>query len=189
MDTTRLRVRKLLITAEFYSSDMSRRIAELHKNGVGIREICEITKLGRATVHSYLPFQRVVYNMDNPSLNAKQCKQFHRRKKTSEELIEHLADDTCCAGYLWEAIKAFDQYHFRTEAGEQLQYTVDCEKICFGNLTLYRSEIEAAFWKARQIQNENGCVCDPSKLSCKGAEELYTVFLRIGACCKSNQNF
>ncbi len=31
MDTTRLRVRKLLITAEFYSSDMSRRIAELQQ--------------------------------------------------------------------------------------------------------------------------------------------------------------
>ena len=191
MNTTRLRVRKLLITADFYSSATSREIAELHKGGADIREICEKTGLERATVHSYLPFQRVVYKMDSPSLNAKQCKQFHRRKKACEQLKEHLAEDTCGEKQLWEAIQAFDQYHFRTEDGRELQYNVDldCENICFGYLTLCRGEIEKAFHKARQIQAESGCVCDPGRLACKGAEELYTIFLRIGACCKSNQNF
>ena len=62
MNTTRLRVRKLLITAEFYSSATSRMIAEMQKAGADVKEICEKTGLERATVHSYLPFQRVVNN-------------------------------------------------------------------------------------------------------------------------------
>ena len=189
MKTTRLRVRKLLITAEFYSNETSRMIAKMQEDGASIPEICEKTGLGRATVHSYLPFSRVVYNMDEPSKNAIQCKQFHRRKKACKQLKQHLAESVFCGEQLWAAILAFEQYHFRTDDGRELQYKIDCEKICFGYLTLCRSEIEAAFKKARQIQNENGCVCGPGKLCCKGAEELYTIFLRIGVCCKSIQNF
>ena len=50
-------------------------------------------------------------------------------------------------------------------------------------------DIEKAYKKARQIQNALGCVCDAARLSCKGAKELYTISLRIGACCKSVQFF
>lgn len=34
-------------------------------------------------------------------------------------------------------------------------------------------------------KGRKGCVCSPDGLCCRGARELYTVFLRIGACCKS----
>lgn len=187
MNTSRMRVRKLLITADFYSSEMSRRVIELQESGADIKEICEKTGLGRSAVHSYLPFQRVIYKMDDPSLNAKQCKQFQRRKRACEQLRKHLTDSDCC-GYLWEAILAFEQYNFRRECGTKFQYGVDCEKICFGDFTLCREEIESAFRKVREIQKKSGCVCDSSKLSCRGSEELYTIFLRIGACCKSIQN-
>ena len=172
MNTSRMRVRKLLITADFYSSEMSRRVGNLFRSGKSVQDICQETGLGRSAVHSYLPFQRVVYKIDDPSLNAKQCKQFQRRKRSCEQLKDHL-NEGFCSEFLWEAILAFEQYNFRTENGRKLQYNVDCGKICFGHLTLCREEIERAFYKAREIQNESGCVCDMNRLSCKGAEELY----------------
>ena len=56
MKTSRMRVRKLLITADFYSSEMSRRVQELQRKGYSISKISEQTGLGRAAVHSYLPY-------------------------------------------------------------------------------------------------------------------------------------
>ena len=188
MNTSRMRVRKLLITADFFSSEMSRKIIEMHEKGADIHEISKKTGLGRSAVHSYLPFQRVVYKMDDPSLNAKQCKQFQNRKRACEKLKSHLTDCDCCE-YLWGAIIAFEQYNFIKECGTKFQYSVDCDQVCFGAFTLCRKEIEAAFRKVREVQLESGCVCDSDKLSCKGSEELYTIFLRIGACCKSIQKF
>ena len=197
METSRMRVRKLLITAGFYSTVESRLIGKLYNAGKTVSEISEITGLGRSAVHSYLPFNRVVYKMEEPSLNAKQCKLFQTRKKTCKLLEEHMDDDQCLE-YLWEAIRAFSRYNFRTENGRKFKYTVDSrdstdckegEIIRFGYLTLCREEIEKAFLTARQIQKKYGCVCDEDDLSCKGAEELYAIFLRIGACCKSIQKF
>ena len=179
MNTSRMRVRKLLITANYYSSNISRRIAELQKAGYSIEEICREMKMGRAAVHSYLPYQKVIYKMAEPSLNAKQCLQFQLRRKTVEQLQEHLDVES-----LWDAIKAFSQYKFRSVDGQTCSYKIDGEMVCFGSITLSRREIECAFRQARRIQNECGCV---KSLSGKGAEELYTVFLRIGACRKSDQ--
>lgn len=188
LKTSRMRVRKLLITAEVFSSATSRKIQELHKEGRTIQEISNITGLGRAAVHSYLPYEKGIYKMDELSVNAEQCRQFQQRRKACEQLMEHL-DEDCCNRYLWEAIRAFEDYPFRTGDDCKQRYSIDCEKICFGDLSLCRDEIEKAYRKARQIQNATGCVCDAARLSCKGAKELYAIFLRIGACCKSAQIF
>lgn len=188
LNTSRMRVRKLLITAEVFSTELSRRIQELHNEGHSVQEISKIMGLGRAAVHSYLPYEKGIYKMDELSVNAEQCRQFQQRRRACEQLKEHL-DEDCCDRYLWEAIKAFEEYTFRTRDNCKLRYSIDCERISFGDLTLCRNEIEKAYRKARQIQNVSGCVCDAARLSCKGAKELYTIFLRIGACCKSVQNF
>lgn len=183
MKTSRMRVRKLLITADFFSSAMSRRVQEMQREGKTIQEISEEIGLGRAAVHSYLPYEKGIYKMDELSLNAEQCQQFQKRKKTCDQLREHIEGE--CLEYLWKTIQAFEQYNFRKPDQGRVKYTIDGEKLCFGNLTISRKEIEAAFRKAREIQRAEGCVCNASKLCCSGAEELYTVFLRIGACCKS----
>ena len=182
MKTSRMRVRKLLITADFFSSATSRKVQEMHRKERTIQEISDETGLGRAAVHSYLPYEKGIYKMDELSLNAEQCLQFQKRRKACEQLREHIEDESL--EYLWKAIQAFEQYNFRKQDQSKVRYTIDGEKLCFGNLTISRKEIEDAFREAREIQNAEGCVCDAKKLCCSGAEELYTVFLRIGACCK-----
>ena len=54
MGTTILRVRKLLITAGYYSTDTSRAVQSLTNAGVGAEEIMERMSLSRASVNSYL---------------------------------------------------------------------------------------------------------------------------------------
>ena len=46
MDATVLRARKLLITAGYYSTEMSRKIRELHEQGIPVSGIMEVTGLG-----------------------------------------------------------------------------------------------------------------------------------------------
>jgi hypothetical protein len=52
MDTTILRVRKLLITADYYSTENSRTVQRLFRQGFSLQNIMEETKLGRASVYS-----------------------------------------------------------------------------------------------------------------------------------------
>ena len=61
---TALKARKLLITAGVYSTALSRQIAELHAAGVEISRIMEATGLSRASVHSYLPYTKIPYKLD-----------------------------------------------------------------------------------------------------------------------------
>lgn len=187
MGTSRMRVRKLLITAGYYSTAASRAVQDLYSQGMSISEISRMLGLGRSAVHNMLPYKKGIYKLADPTLNAEQCQQFQTRKKACDNLREHITED-CCDRYLWEAIRIFEGFNFRTPDRCRVQYSVDCETICFGEIRFTRKEILEIFRKARSIQNEEGCVCSPEKLCCKGARELYTVFLRIGVCCKSVSN-
>ncbi len=181
MNTSRMRVRKLLITAGYYSTAMSRKVNGLYESGLTVKEICEETGYGRSAVHSVLPYEKGIYKLADPTLNAEQCQQFQWRKKSAEQLTEHM-DEEKCDVFLWETIRAFEDYNFHLEDNSRIKYSVDCEKICFGSVTVRREEISEAFRKARKIQCVEGCVCKADRLCCRGAEELYAVFLRIGVC-------
>ena len=178
MKTSRVRVRKLLITADYYSSAASRRVQALFAQGRTIEQICEETGLKRQTVNSLLPYRKGCYNLTDPPQYAENCRVFRKRKRVCEQLSMHL-DETGCYRHLWEAIKAFENYPFRTESEERLQYTVNCDRICFGSRTFCKEEIEAAFHKVRDKQKAEGCVKRENSPCCK---ELYAVFLRFGVC-------
>ena len=213
MNTSRMRVRKLLITAGYYSTEMSREVNKYHEAGLSVQEICEKTGFKRSAVHSVLPYEKGIYKLEEPTLSAEQCQQFRKRKKSLEWLREELTkldDESCeqnisdkhsseqgvCDELLWEAITAFEGYGFQIDDNHtsvnghhavtnRVRYSVDGEGICFGTLRLTKAEIINAFRKARQIQAAEGCVSDANDLCCRGARELYAVFLRIGACDKS----
>ncbi len=184
MNTSRMRVRKLLITAGYYSTAMSRKVNGLYQSGLTVKEICEETGYGRSAVHSVLPYEKGIYKLADPTLNAEQCQQFQWRKKSVELLAEHM-DEEVGDRYLWEAIRAFEDYNFHMENNDRIKYSIDREKICFETVTIRREEISEAFRKARKIQCVEGCVRNAGQLRCRGAEELYSVFLRIGVCNKS----
>lgn len=52
LDISLLKLRKLLITAGIFTSDICTEVNELHELGMKIAEIMEITGLSRASVHS-----------------------------------------------------------------------------------------------------------------------------------------
>ena len=56
------KLRKLLITADVFTSDICTEINALHQSGKKILEIMKLTGLSRASVHSYLPYTKGLYN-------------------------------------------------------------------------------------------------------------------------------
>lgn len=57
-----LKLRKLLITADVFTSDICTEINALYQSGKKIPEIMKLTGLSRASVHSYLPYTKGLYN-------------------------------------------------------------------------------------------------------------------------------
>ena len=77
--TTILRTRKSLIMAGYYSTETSRLVQKLAAEGKTEAEIMEITRLRRASVNSYLPYQKLAFNLDQKTANADRHRLFRRR--------------------------------------------------------------------------------------------------------------
>lgn len=85
-----MKVRKLLITGGCYDTEMYRRVRELKGKGLSIEKIGEQLKKSPLTIRSYLPYERVIYNLEERSVNADRLVRFKERwrgyKKTRIEL-------------------------------------------------------------------------------------------------------
>ena len=128
LNTTILRTRKLLITAEYFSTDMSRTVQEMTEEGLSVSEIMEATDLKKASINSYLPYKNLAFNLDQTTVNADRHKLFRRRVKAVDELRLHigLPDEM---EYLWKTIIVFQDYPFKTSGrgsreGVRFKYTV-----------------------------------------------------------------
>ena len=108
MDTTILTARKILITAGYYSTELSRKVQTLHEQGCDVQQIMDQTSLKRASVHSYLPYTKGKYNLTDATLNAERRRTFRTRKAACEKLGENPTDEN-----LWAAIKAVPVSFFR----------------------------------------------------------------------------
>ena len=86
LNTTILRVRKLLITAEYFSTETSRTVQTLVAEERSVEEIMTITGLGRASVNSYLPYKSLAFNLDQTTVNADRHRVFRRRVKAVSDL-------------------------------------------------------------------------------------------------------
>lgn len=85
-----MKVRKLLITGELYDTEKYRRIKQLQKAGLGVDDIASQTGYAPVTIRSYLPYERVIYNLDDRSVTADRLQRFKARwggyKKHSVEV-------------------------------------------------------------------------------------------------------
>ena len=63
------KVRKVLIDAGTYESDMSIQVNDLHEQGYSVENIAE-KRVSKSTVSAYLPYTKGVYLSENPSSNA-----------------------------------------------------------------------------------------------------------------------
>ena len=87
---TALEARKLLITAGVYSTALSRQIAKLHSDGAKIEQIMKITGLSRASVHSYLPYTKIPYNLAELSANAERIQLYRERRAACMEFSSRI---------------------------------------------------------------------------------------------------
>lgn len=183
MDTTPLKIRKILITTGHYSTALSRKVQSLREQGCTVQQIMKQTGLKRASVHAYLPYSRGSYNLSEPTLNTERKRIYRKRQIVCERLCQKL-DSPDVEEYLWDAIVAFADYPFKTETGLSMKYTVEGGEIFFNRKekSVTRATVMRAFNQARQIQKTEGCVSGPKKLGTFGASYLYPIFLRLGVC-------
>lgn len=87
---TILKARKILITAGVYTTVTSREVQQLAEEGLTIPEIMKRTKLSRASVHSYLPYSRVIYNMPTTSVESDRMKHLRARKQLCGDFLDKL---------------------------------------------------------------------------------------------------
>ncbi len=207
LGTTILRTRKLLITAEFYSTEMSRTVQEMTAAGRPLQEIMEMTGLKRASVNSYLPYKRLAFNLEETTVNADRHRVFRKRVKAVEELRQHFSLPEEMEK-LWLTIIAFEDYPFWTSGrgsreGVKFKYTVSrCDGSGgrhysgvsiegYGNeiwiqssggarkKSISRSTVELGYRRAREMKVVKG----PRALGIPGAGSyLYPIFLRLGVC-------
>lgn len=92
------KIRKILITGGCWTTERSREVAELFeyyttsvdKGGKGIsgdvavKKIAEKLEVSIVTVNVNLPYQNVVYKLENRSSNAKRCARYKERKKQEQ---------------------------------------------------------------------------------------------------------
>ena len=185
LNTTPLKARKILITAGYYSTELSRKVKKLHEDGCTIQEIMEQTGLKWASVHAYLPYMKGIYNLPEPPLNAERRRIYRKRISTCEKLKREI-DSPDVEKYLWEAIVAFADYPFKTENGLSMKYAVKDGEIFFNRKekSVTRTTVVKAFHQARELQKEKGSVDGPKELGVFDACYLYSIFLRLGVCSK-----
>lgn len=83
-----MKTRKILITGGVYSTDLSTEIDALYKDGKRICEIADLLSTTTANVNSYLPYERIVYNMDERSVEADRQQRYRDRKKAGVEPVK-----------------------------------------------------------------------------------------------------
>lgn len=184
LDISLLKLRKLLITAGIFSSDICTEVNELHEQGKSVSEIMEITGLSRASVHSYLPYSKGIYNAVELSVNAERCRIYRNRQEQIRRLQEHPSEDN-----LWQAIIAFQEYPFKTATGLPFRYKLKVGKDGKYNRellidrrekskSLAWSSVRLAFTNSRLISEE---VKKPKALGdIRGVSYIYPILWRLG---------
>ena len=89
-DISPIRMRKLLISAGVYSTEMSREIAKYIADGLSIDAIQHKMHLSRASVHSYIPYSKTVYKLPERSTNADRTVLYRKRNNMVNVFQEKL---------------------------------------------------------------------------------------------------
>lgn len=181
---TALKARKLLITAGVYSTALSRRVAKLYAAGMNLEQIMELTGLSRASVHSYLPYTKIPYNLEKLSVNAERIRLYRERKQKCVEFSTKLST---LAGQpakeqeeeLWSLLKTLQGCVFLTAKGLKFTYKIHGGEMFISrkSKSITRATVFITFRKAMELGR---IVAGPKKLGTFGASYLYPVFVRIG---------
>ncbi|MCM1530376.1 MAG: hypothetical protein NC093_10335 [Alistipes sp.] len=173
-----IKVRKLLITMGVYESSIADAVKRLYAEGKTIQEIMVELHLSQASVHSYLPYSKNIYKLDEThhgerSTNADRQQLYRNRKNAVVKLHENP-----CIDILWKVITLFAGYEFKTSKGLIFTYTVKGGEIFVNRKekSITKATVEMAYLKAVEM---NGVVSGPKKLGVFGASYLYPVLMRF----------
>ena len=178
---TALKARKLLLTAGVYSTALSRQIKELHSKKMKIAQIMSATGLSRASVHAYLPYTKIPYNLEELSVNAERIRLYRERKQKCTEFSAKLSTLTEREQEeaLWNILADLQGCVFLTAKGLKFTYKVRGGEMFVNrkSKSITQATVFMAFHKAMEL---GGVVAGPKKLGTFGASYLYPVFVRIG---------
>ena len=183
---TSLKARKLLITAGVYSTALSRKIAELAAAGYKIEQIMKITGLSRASVHSYLPYTKIPYNLAELSVNAERIRFYRERQAACAEFCSRIGQTEMTKGEqeeeLWELMSRLAGCVFFTAKGLKFTYKIHGGEMFVNrkSKSITQATVFMAYNRAVELMKENGSVNGPKQLGTFGASYLYPVFARIG---------
>ena len=178
---TALKARKLLITAGVYSTALSRQVAELQSKKAKLEQIMSATGLSRASVHSYLPYTKIPYNLEELSVNAERIRLYRERKQKCTEFSAKLSTLTEREQEeaLWNILADLQGCVFLTAKGLKFTYKVRGGEMFVNrkSKSITQATVFMAFHKAMEL---GGVVTGPKKLGTFGASYVYAVFLGLG---------
>lgn len=187
-----IKVRKLLITAGVYESDIADRVqhtfyiyrvTQSYKDAV--LSTAESLKFSKSSVTSYLPYEKGVYfsakeSVEKISVGAERQRRYR--------IVKRLRDDTT-EQHLWETVLAYAGVKLKTYSG--LQFTYEVRKGRNGEYTkelwidrrensksLAWSSVLLAFNKIEEV----GCMVNRPKAlgDIRGVTYIYGMFYRFG---------
>lgn len=174
----------MLITADVFTSDICTEINDLYQSGKKIPEIMKLTGLSRASVHSYLPYTKGLYNAAELSLNAERCRAYRIRQEQVQLLQEIPSEEN-----LWQAIIVFQDYPLKTATGLPFRYKLKVGKNGEWNRELLidrREKSKSLAWSSVILAFENSMkiseeVKKPKALGdIRGISYIYPILWRFG---------
>ncbi len=206
LGTTVIRTRKLLITANYFTSPTAATVQKLKAEGKSIEEIGAALRLKPAAVYGYLPYENLAYNLPQTTSNADRHKRYRATKKLKEVVDTGSIEKISAA--LWRCVCIFSGYPFTTSGrrcGSGVAYTYQVSHTPsaggrhyvgnsisgYGNeiwlnvngekkeKNISRSTVELGFQKYLELLKTEGAVRGPKKLGVFGASYLLPLFQRI----------
>ena len=206
LGTTVIRTRKLLITANYFTSPTATTVQKLKAEGKSIEEIGAALRLKPAAVYGYLPYENLAYNLPQTTSNADRHKRYRATKKLKMAVDTDNTEKISAA--LWRCVIVFEGYPFSTSGrgsrsgveytyqvsrrgsaggrhyagdsvqgyGNELWVVIDGEK---KEKSISRSTVELGFQKYLELLKTEGAVSGPKKLGVFGASYLLPLFQRI----------
>ena len=206
LGTTVIRTRKLLITADYFTSRTATTVQRMKSEEKTIDEIGAALRLKPAAVYGYLPYDNLAYNLPETTSNADRHKRYRATKKLKAAVDTGNAEKISAA--LWRCVIIFEGYPFSTSGrgshpgveytyqvsrrgsaggrhyagdsvqgyGNELWVVIDGEK---KEKSISRSTVELGFQNYLEVLITEGAVSGPKKLGVFGASYLLPLFQRF----------
>ena len=115
LGTTVIRARKLLITADYFTSPTATAVQGMMAEGKTVDEICASLHLKPSAVYGYLPYEVRPYNLPETTANADRHKRYRATRKLQTYIREsNGVFDSHTSLLLWRCVVIFQNYPFST---------------------------------------------------------------------------